>query len=404
MPKSLIMACLAAILLALFMTSSEPKEQDYATRLQQLDTKKNEALVIAKETKATTQRPAVSETGPHPTASVKNTTFLFGTMAVSAKNSHRFVLANTGEAVLKMQAGDTTCKCTTFGFVVEGEETQLYTEIAPGEEAVLLVNWKSGDSPDRAFRHGGAVYTNDPDNTEIRLSVEGAVVAAYELLPQSLWELGEIEEGKNTLEAALGSKLYDDLKIVEISCDSEFVQVTHVPMTVEKLIQGRFASGHVLTVSVSEEIPAGIFEADVRIFSSVSEEPIFATVRARRTGAIQLLPQRGTRVNKDTMTLEMGAFSAAEGKKVEFLVIVDEQGMEEPFAITAQKTDPPFLKAALEPVGEPSGTVHRYRLVLDCPAGRPNAQRTVTSPGRIELSTNHPSGDSISLQLHMYSH
>ena len=61
------------------------------------------------------------------------------------------------------------------------------------------------------------------------------------------------------------------------------------------------------------------------------------------------------------------------------------------------------MSADLQPVGEPSGTVHRYILTFKIPPGRPVVQKTENNPGRIRLSTNHPSGDGLSLGLLLYS-
>lgn len=395
--------CLAAAFWGALALWPDSTEQNLATSLHELDeVVRNSAVESRKQSE--TKRPVISETGPFPEAFVAEPAHTFGTMAISTRNSHRFVIENRGEAALEMQAGETTCKCTTFGFESGDADAEPleHLVIAPGEQAVLLVNWKSGENPDRAFRHGGSVYTNDPENTEIRLTVEGAVEAPWEILPQTLWDLGNMYDEPAVFEAAIGSKLYSDLQITDFSCSSEHVELTHVPMTVDKLIQGRFQSGHVLTVNISEKIASGLFDEEVQILTSVSAEPIRVQLKVRKFGAIRVQGMAGTILNPETLTLRMGSFSAAEGKSVKLLLIVDEQGMDEPFAITEQQMNPSFLKASLQPLGQ-TGTVHRYQVTLECPAGRPATQRTLTQPGSIRLMTNHPSGDSISLGLHMYS-
>lgn len=113
---------------------------------------------------AVVERPEVSETGPWPKIAYDESTFAFGQMAVHATNEHFFLIRNEGETDLVMKEGKTTCKCTTF--VVENKV------LKPGEETKLKINWKGGSAPDRAFRHGGPVYTNDPKNPEVNFVVE----------------------------------------------------------------------------------------------------------------------------------------------------------------------------------------------------------------------------------------
>ncbi len=393
--------CLAAAFVAALTIWPESSEQNIASSLQELDEVVKQSAMKSRK-QAEKKRPLISDAGPYPVAFVEEPAHTFGTMAISTKNSHRFVIENRGEADLEMQAGETTCKCTTFGFENADEEPLQHVVVAPGQQVVLLVNWKSGDNPDRAFRHGGSVYTNDPDHKEIRLTVEGSVEAPWEILPQTLWDLGNMYDKPASFEAAIGSKLYSDLQISDFSCRSEYVELTHVPMTVEKLVQGRFQSGHVLTVNISEKIPSGLFDEELQIITSVSAEPIRVQLKVRKFGAIRVQGMAGTILNPETLTLQLGSFSASEGKTVKLLLIVDEAGMEEPFAITEQNMNPSFLKASLQPLGQ-TGTVHRYQLTLECPPGRPTTQRTLSQPGSLRLLTNHPSGDSVSLGLHMYS-
>jgi hypothetical protein len=111
----------------------------------------------------------------------------------------------------------------------------------------------------------------------------------------------------------------------------------------------------------------------------------------------------GTVLDPNTLTLMLGSFKAAEGSEAKLLLIVDEKGMSEPFAITKTEADPPFLAASLSPVGAPSGTVHRYLLTLKIPPGRAPVQRTANNPGFLRLSTNHSTGDGVNLGLHLYS-
>ena len=164
-----------------------------------------------------------------------------------------------------------------------------------------------------------------------------------------------------------------------------------------------FVGGFSLFAEVGLDIPSGLFSEELLLYTDVSPDPVRITVKARKFGAIRIQPMPGTQLNSDTLNLMLGSFRAAEGKEVQLLVIVDEKDMQEPFAITQSEADPSYLTATLEPLGAPSGTVHRYRLTLKIPPGRPAVQRTAEKPGFVRLQTNHPSGDAISLGLMLYS-
>lgn len=174
-------------------------------------------------------------------------------------------------------------------------------------------------------------------------------------------------------------------------------------MSPEELGRDHFSSGYSLNATVSVAIPPGLFQEELEIKTSLQEEPIKVTARARKYGALRLQALAGTTFNPDTMSLQLGSFKAAEGREARVLLIVDEKNMQEPFRVEVAEADPSFVKAELQPVGTPSGTVHRYILSLKIPPGRPVVQKTDTNPGKIRLSTNHPSGDGLSLGLLLYS-
>ena len=103
------------------------------------------------------------------------------------------------------------------------------------------------------------------------------------------------------------------------------------------------------------------------------------------------------------MQLRLGSFPASEGREATLLMVVDEKDMTEPLRITDVKADPTFVTASISPIGQPSGTVHRYLLKIVVPPGRPHVQRTESKPGQVAISTNHPSGETLSFGLIIYS-
>ncbi len=380
----------------------QPEEKTIADSLKQMKTEQK-LLTPGKSRAPVSDLPVISETGPWPAAVVDEPVFAFGRMAVRSTNSHSFVIRNEGEADLQLKAGETTCKCTTFGFGTDKDQTEKTAVVRPGESVTLLMNWKAGEAPDRAFRHGGDVHTNDPKDPLLKLVVEGAIENLFEVLPQYTWDVGSIYEDPGYFKAGIGSRMYEDFAIHSIESPSGLVKVDMSPMTAEELGVERFARGYSLRAEVSPKIASGVFSEELIIRTSASPDPIRVTVTAKKFGAIRLQQMAGTVLDPNTLTLMLGSFKAAEGSEAKLLLIVDEKGMSEPFAITKTEADPPFLAASLSPVGAPSGTVHRYLLTLKIPPGRAPVQRTANNPGFLRLSTNHSTGDGVNLGLHLYS-
>ncbi len=347
--------------------------------------------------------PVPSKEGPWPKAVVSGPVFMFGTMRVGQDNSHDFVITNEGDAELILKTGKTTCKCTRFGFGAVEETAKKDAVIKPGEAVTLTMNWNGGKVADRGFRHGGDLFTNDPQNTTIKLAVEGAVEMPYDVQP-GVWAVGDVYDGKGArLRATIGSKLFSELEIESLKSPSGHVTLTPGPFTPEDRAVGSFLSGVSVTVEVSPNIPAGLFQEEVEVKLVQEPQPLKVLVTARKQGVIRLQPMAGTTYDSDKMQLRLGSFPASKGREATLLMVVDEKEMNEPLMITEIKADPSFMTASISPIGQPSGTVHRYLLKINIPPGRPHVQRTDSKPGHIAISTNHSSGETLKLSLLLYS-
>jgi len=343
-------------------------------------------------------RPVPSETGPWPVLKCDKTTFGFGRMAVNSKKEHTFVIRNEGEADLIMKEGQPTCKCTTFAL-----DSKV---LKPGEETRLVINWKAGVAPDREFSHGGDVYTNDPKNSEINFGVHGAIETPIEVLP-NIWSVGAINlDAKGFFQASIGSSLTDHLELEPVENPNGKVKVTLTPMNEKELSKGTWLAGFQVNAEVAADIPTGKFEEEVTFnVIGIDDVPkINVTVTARKYGSFILQPLDGAMFVPDKKVLQLGAFPASEGRTAKLLVIVDEKGMTEPFQIAQVEADPPFLTAKLEPLGVPTGTIHRYTLEISVPSGRPRTHKTDAQRGQITIHTNHPSKDTIFTEVVMHSH
>ncbi len=346
----------------------------------------------------TDDRPVASNTGPWPTFVAEKTQFNFGRMAVNSKNQHTFAIRNDGDADLLLKTGKSTCKCTTFA--VDS------SVVKPGEETKLVINWKAGEVADREFHHGGDVYTNDPKRPQINFGVNGAIEMPVEVLP-SVWNIGRVNQDRTgTLQAAIGSKLTDQFELEHVAGPSGKVNVKLTPMTAAELAPNGWLKAYRIDLELAADIPPGKFDEEVRFNIRGIEDLEFvrAPLTARKYGSFILQPLEGALFVPDKLLLQLGQFPAAEGRSAKILVIVDEKNMSEPLQLGRIEADPPFITARLEPLGAPTGTVHRYALEIAVPPGRPRTQTTDSKRGRITIPTNHSTKESIFVEVVMHSH
>lgn len=403
MNKSLLLIVLmlvAGFAVVAFLAKAGPPDtqQPIMKSLEAMKSEQETAVATLPAKQPTGDFPIPSKVGPWPKAVAMDLTYSFGQMQVKTMKSHSFTIHNEGEADLQLTAGTTTCKCTQFDFDPSDDVDLKSVVVKPDESVDLIMTWKAGDDADRGFRHGGDIHTNDPQHPLIKYAVEGAIERPFEVMP-SMWNVGET----GRFQGAIATRLFDGFQVESVHSPSGLVKVTPVPMTPEEKAKDQFTSGYSLQVELSEDVPAGTFEEEVQIKVSGQEDAIRIHVSARKYGAIRLQQLAGTQFNSETLMLQLGAFPATQGREAKMLLIVDEKDMPEPFRLTETTADPSFLKATLTPLGEPTGTIHRYILSLAIPPGTPHVQRVEAKPGSLKISTNHPTGEEISMSVLLYS-
>jgi len=335
--------------------------------------------------------PVPAEEGPWPSAVAEEKTFDFGTMPVGGEKEHAFVIRNDGEADLQLMAGEPTCKCTAF-------ELGLKT-VKPGEETTLLVRWL-GKAKDDSFQHGGPVYTNDPKRKEIRFVVKGIVDTLFDVFPDRVWSIGTVNaKTGGTMQGVVISRVHDDFEITDIACKSPHISTVVSPAPPHILEQYQGRCGYTIDVTFSPDAPPGLAEEDLTLKLSRSDGPVKVLVRAKMAGPVRVLPSPGVTFDNMVNGLKLGQFPTNKGRKAELTLLVDTSEMSEPFAATSIDTSPGFVKAELKHVAQLSDERSRYKLLISIPPGIPRTERDRSSPGLVDIQTNHPSGQTLKLKL-----
>lgn len=110
---------------------------------------------------------------------VDGTVFDFGAMNKHETKSHKFVVKNTGNAVLTMTLISTSCKCTMSE--LQGKELM----IEPGGETEIELSWKSQDYQ-QIFEQTATIKTNDLGRASVDLRVTGTVIQDVLPVPSEL--------------------------------------------------------------------------------------------------------------------------------------------------------------------------------------------------------------------------
>jgi len=101
----------------------------------------------------------------------------FGSIGPGTRNTCGFNFKNTGQGNLHIKRVTKTCGCTPFSL-----EKKNY---APGESGTLKVSYHASSRPGNAQKRL-TMYTNDPDNERVRLTIKAKIVRKVSCKPERI--------------------------------------------------------------------------------------------------------------------------------------------------------------------------------------------------------------------------
>jgi hypothetical protein len=124
---------------------------------------------------------------------LQQSSFDFGDIKQGETVSHTFVLSNSGGDLLKISNVKASCGCTAAA--------PEKNELAPGESTNLLVKFNSTGRQGKQTKTI-RIYSNDPLNPEMLLTIAGNVVLNTEsgnipklFFPETQHDFGQVKEG-----------------------------------------------------------------------------------------------------------------------------------------------------------------------------------------------------------------
>ena len=340
--------------------------------------------------------------GPKSKVAVDALEYDFVVMQMGTEASHDFVFKNEGEGPLKLAKGPMMCKCTI--------PTVPDQEIKPGESVPIKLTWKPLETT-KHFGKKATIWTNDPSNSEIILSINGRVMNDPVVSPRE-YLLGDIAWNKDHVgEVHVLSSTSTDLKIesVEVS-HPEWMSVTSVPADLPSLIEQQLTdpdpnykpkSGLTVRLTIKPNGTVGLFNGWIKVKSNLNPEPGKIDVVGLRTGPISI---HGGDFQASRSLIDLKRFKSADGKTVRLFVSLEPFGQDLQFleVLSESKNLTVTLQKDPKSVGEKR---ERYFMVIQAAPGiTPGTNYTAELPDKLTLKTNHPDVPDILLNARYVVH
>ncbi len=335
----------------------------------------------------------LKQPGPYPKAVIDEARFEFGAMPLGTTRSHPFIIRNEGDAPLKLEKGPLQCKCTMPALKDK--------EIPPGGQAEILLEWKPVGVQE-AFEKEAIIWTNDPANPRISLTIFGDVITDDFWEPTDSFNADQLRQGQEkTFTGYILSRTREDLKIERVDQAGNTLKIEHEPAGEDVLKAKEAKAGYVfkITVPASEDI-ALIRETITVTVNSATNTHIIWQVFGSRVGPINII---GPGWYAEKQLVQLGQFRAAEGAEKRFSLFLLDRA-EQDLEFTEVKVDGP-LKVSLVKDEKWAGKANdRYYMTVQFVPGGPIGVHNADQPVPVTITTNHPKLPTISFNIAYDAH
>ncbi len=324
----------------------------------------------------------------------------FGTMERFATQSHTFEIKNIGTAPLKLEKGNTSCKCTL--------SNMSGTLFLPGQTAKVTLEWTTKtQGPQPTFEQTALIHTNDPDQETIELTIRGYLTEVLRVLP-SVLALGSVSSNKGmTTHFRLYGFRSPTIEILKTKFTEEktapYFSLQFEPMPEEEVKQEKGAEcGLLASLAIKPGLPLGPINQRIEITADVGKEVTVAVV-AQGTVASDIVIASSKQYLASKNFLRLGLVNRKVGAKVALHVFVK----------GPHRRDVKFSVGSMEPqgyfkvdIGPPKeinkGKALSYLITIEVPAGLAPLDRLgagLTKYGEIVLKTTHPQTKEIPIKV-----
>jgi Protein of unknown function (DUF1573) len=331
--------------------------------------------------------------GPQPHVRVDKTEFDFGEMERRATGQHSYVFTNRGDYPLKLTSGGTSCSQCTISELPKDD-------IAPGESASVILKW-TPRSEEEHFRQTATIFTNDPNQRSITLTVSGRLIQSLALAPPELVFNNVTPETHSESKARLLVQSSQPVKITGHSLTDEataaFYVVSYAPLA-EKDVPTGYKSGWEVTVTLKPGLPFGAIHQRIRLKTDLPDTPEpEITVMGNVSNGVSVF---GHGWVAEAQVLRLNVVKRGAGTKRTVNLLVNGPHRKE-VSFRLLSTKPDFVKVTL---GEPARleAVTQVPLTIEIPPGSPVVNCLGGQGhelGQLLLDTGQPTIGQVTLKL-----
>jgi hypothetical protein len=306
--------------------------------------------------------PALAPTdGPRPKAVLDSLEYDFGRMERDTKRSHTFVIRNEGQVPLILSKGDSTCKCTLFNLANDA--------VPPGSESKVELEWEAR-AEGGTFRQSATIFSNDPENPRIVLTITGLIHESLELDPREVVLSDLSRHESRTVDVKLLALGSESLAVRDLTWNAngeqEFFSASSRPMTAEELPNG-VKSGVIVSVTVKPGLPLGQFHQKISLRSNLkSRAEIEIPVSGRVLGDVSII---GKGWNPKTEVLSLGNVKRNLGTKQTILLMARGPKRHD-LKFTPSEVTPGLKVTVGAPEAMLNGEAARYPVTIEVVAGQ----------------------------------
>jgi hypothetical protein len=317
---------------------------------------------------------------PNAKVFIEETTHYFGVMDVKATGSHDFYIKNVGSQDLILMLDRTTCSCTGIDITP--------TRVAPGKSAKCHLKYNAEQALSGKFSQGGIIRTNDPDNREVRLIVEGVFTTPVVLQPTSI-NFSRVSAGTSRQATIrfygfeeeplqLSTPTWTDHEHFDFHWEpaqpSESDKDSGYLSLAKSIMEG--------TLSLKPGLPVGTFQ---EWFHVKTNYPNHSTITFLVNGVIHgNVSVSGQGYNRDSGIVNFGKNLSRE-------ISIQFSGLSAPSAsVQVKAVEPAWLRTQLSPPMD-AGPLRRFSLTIEVPEDAPTGSYGFSGDGQqafISLETN----------------
>lgn len=325
---------------------------------------------------------------PNAKAWIEETTHYFGVMDVKAAGSHDFFIKNAGTEDLILKVDRTTCSCTGIDITP--------VRVPPGKTAKCRLRYNAEQAMAGKFSQGGVVTTNDPDNREIQLIVEGVFTNPVVVQPASI-NLSRIPSGTSKTATirfygfeneplVLSAPAWEDRKHFDFQWESvplsEQDEADSLLSNAKSVIEG--------TLTLKPGLPLGTFQEWFQVKTNC---PGLASVGFRVSGQIAgNVSISGQGYNRETGVAHLG--NTVTGRSISRELSIQFSGSSALSAsVQVKEVEPAWMRTELSPPRD-TGPLRIFSLSVEIPENAPTGSYVFGGDGRqacITLETNDES-------------